>query len=99
MIISTLTYKKDPLNFTLPDHLQCSLPTEERGISRDQVKLMVSHIHDDSVVHDTFTQLDNYLVSGDVLVVNTSGTMKSALQGYLKRWYKTQRSPFDSLSQ
>ena len=80
MIIPTITYNPNPFNFTLPDHLQCSLPTEERGIARDDVKLMVSHIHDDSVFHTQFKHIDQYLVPGDVLVVNTSGTMKSALE-------------------
>lgn len=67
------------LEFDLPKHLQCSKPTEVRGLERDQVKLMVSHTNNNQITHDTFRNIGDYLQEGDVLVVNTSGTLKAAL--------------------
>jgi len=66
-------------DFHLPKSLECAKPAEERGILRDEVRLMVSHRANDSIAHTTFSEIDNYLQVGDVLVVNTSGTMKAAL--------------------
>lgn len=66
--------------FYLPKQLQCSKPTEERGLERDQVKLMVSHENNNQIVHDIFRNIGDYLQEGDVLVVNTSGTLKAALE-------------------
>lgn len=69
-------------DFELPDHLQCAKPTEERGIRRDEVRLMVSHILTDKVAHTVFNNIDQFLRPGDVLVVNTSGTLKAALEAF-----------------
>lgn len=69
-------------NFKLPDDLQCALPTEERGISRDEVKLLVSTMSNDQIVHSQFKNLEAFLRPGDVLVVNTSGTLKAALEAW-----------------
>lgn len=70
----------NPLDFYLPDQLQCGLPTEERGIARDEVRLMVSDISSNQVQHSQFKSLDQFLRAGDILVVNTSGTLKAALK-------------------
>lgn len=74
--------KIDPYHFDLPRALQQALPTEERGIRRDQVRLMVSHIFTDEIQHTSFDQLDQYLNEGDVLVVNTSGTLKASVTAF-----------------
>lgn len=66
------------IDFELPKGLECPLPTEMRGISRDEVRLLVTNSSGD-VGHDHFYNLDKYLNSGDVLVVNSSGTRPSAL--------------------
>lgn len=71
------------LNFNLPDELQCGLPTEERGLARDAVRLMVSDKTTDQISHTHFHALDQYLKAGDVLVINTSGTLKAALEANL----------------
>ncbi|MCP4442124.1 MAG: S-adenosylmethionine:tRNA ribosyltransferase-isomerase [Aureispira sp.] len=68
------------LEFDLPKHLQCSKPTEERGIARDEVKLMISQTSNNHIDHDIFRNIGDYLQEGDVLVVNTSGTLKAALE-------------------
>lgn len=67
------------LNFQLPDTLQTALPTEVRNINRDEVKLMVSNRKNDDIQHTQFKHIADYLDTGDVLVVNTSGTIKAAL--------------------
>ena len=69
--------------FKLPHILQCAKPAEERGIRRDEVKLMVSNIHNDEIQHQVFKNIDQFLQEGDVLVVNASGTLKAALEAFL----------------
>ena len=69
----------DTLNFELPPHLEASEPPEARGLARDEVRLMVSYLATDRVVHTQFHALPDYLQAGDVLVINTSGTMNAAL--------------------
>ena len=67
------------LNFTLSSELEAQEPPEARGLARDEVRLMVSHIATDQVVHTRFRQIGDFLESGDVLVINTSGTLNAAL--------------------
>jgi S-adenosylmethionine:tRNA ribosyltransferase-isomerase len=69
------------LEFELPAALAAHEPPEARGLARDGVRLMVSHVEDDSIVHAHFHQLPNFLKAGDVLVVNTSATINAALAG------------------
>lgn len=67
------------LDFELPPALEAHAPPEARGLSRDEVGLMVSHIGDDSIEHASFCDLKEFLHAGDVLVVNTSATVPAAL--------------------
>ncbi|MEL6866078.1 MAG: S-adenosylmethionine:tRNA ribosyltransferase-isomerase, partial [Bacteroidota bacterium] len=67
------------LDFKLPNALQCSLPSELRGMARDEVRLMISGIKGDEVRHSHFYHLAEFLRPGDALVVNTSATLKAAL--------------------
>jgi len=67
------------LNFTLSANLEAGEPPEARGLSRDEVRLMVSHILTDQLVHTRFRQIGDHLKAGDVLVINTSGTLNAAL--------------------
>lgn len=67
------------LDFSLPADLEAAQPPETRGLSRDQVRLMVSYLGSDQVVHSEFPCLAEFLRPGDVLVINTSGTLKAAL--------------------
>ncbi len=66
-------------NFNLPKILECSTPSEERGIGRDEVKLMISNKYTNEIHHKKFKEIDAFLEEGDVLIVNTSGTMNAAL--------------------
>jgi S-adenosylmethionine:tRNA ribosyltransferase-isomerase len=67
------------LDFDLPPELEASEPPEERGLSRDGVRLLVSYIDENRVEYARFRNLAGYLAPGDVLVVNTSGTLQAAL--------------------
>src|SRR5215211_4733114 len=67
------------LDFQLPPELEASAPPEARGLSRDEVRLMVSYRADDLVIHTQFHDLPGFLDAGDVLVINTSGTLQAAL--------------------
>jgi S-adenosylmethionine:tRNA ribosyltransferase-isomerase len=66
------------IQFELPSELSCPLPTEERKIERDEVRLLVTTNHGE-VHHSTFKFLPDWLQKGDVLVVNTSATIPAAL--------------------
>jgi S-adenosylmethionine:tRNA ribosyltransferase-isomerase len=66
--------------FELPPELEASEPPEARGLARDEVRLMVSHYTDDRVMHTQFRNSVDWLDPGDVLVINTSGTLSAALQ-------------------
>jgi S-adenosylmethionine:tRNA ribosyltransferase-isomerase len=68
------------LDFGLPQELEASEPPEARGLMRDDVRLLVSYKGDDRVVHSRFRDLEDFLEAGDVLVINTSGTMNAALE-------------------
>lgn len=65
--------------FTLPHRLEASEPPEARGLKRDDVRLLVSHVDTDSIAHSRFGELPRWLAPGDLLVVNTSGTLNAAL--------------------
>jgi S-adenosylmethionine:tRNA ribosyltransferase-isomerase len=67
------------LNFTLPSTLEAGEPPEARGLERDEVRLMVSYISTNRVVHTRFRQIVDFLEPGDLLVINTSGTLNAAL--------------------
>lgn len=68
-----------PLEFQLPTELEASEPPEARGLTRDQVRLMVSHYGSNRIVHTRFRDVVRFLDAGDVVVVNTSGTMNAAV--------------------
>ncbi len=65
--------------FELSADLEAAEPPEARGLARDEVKLLVSDIETDSIEHARFRDLPRWLSPGDLLVVNTSGTLNAAL--------------------
>ncbi len=73
------------LEFDLPPALEAGAPPEARGLARDEVRLMVSYFTRqpgataDRIVHSQFRDLPCFLNAGDVLVINTSGTLNAAL--------------------
>jgi S-adenosylmethionine:tRNA ribosyltransferase-isomerase len=67
------------LRFELPSALEASAPPEARGLTRDAVRMLVAHRGDGSLVHATFAELPQFLDEGDLVVVNTSGTLAAEL--------------------
>lgn len=67
-------------DITLPEYLEATEPPEARGLRRDEVRLLVSNIEQDSIEHARFADLPRWLSAGDLLVVNTSGTLKAAIE-------------------
>src|ERR671920_1532243 len=75
---------ESPLHFELPTELEAGEPPEARGLRRDEVRLIVSYLEDDHVVHSRFGDLPDFLRAGDTLVINTSGTMNAALPAHYR---------------
>src|SRR5207247_2129820 len=69
----------ESLDFELPAELEASEPPEARGLARDDVRLLVSYRSDDRIRHARFRELPSFLRAGDVLAINTSGTLNAAL--------------------
>ncbi|HEU5152486.1 MAG TPA: S-adenosylmethionine:tRNA ribosyltransferase-isomerase [Iamia sp.] len=69
------------LAFTLPPEQEAHEPPEARGLARDGVRLMVARRGDEAVAHTTFDRLPHLLDPGDLVAVNTSGTLPAALDG------------------
>lgn len=68
-----------PFDFMLPAELEAGEPPEARGLARDEVRLMISYRTGNRVIHTQFRELGAYLEAGDLLVINTSGTLNAAL--------------------
>ena len=68
-----------PAAFALPSELEAAEPPEARDLPRDGVRLLVSNVERDVIEHARFSDLPRWLEPGDLLVVNTSGTMNAAL--------------------
>lgn len=69
----------DTLDFDLAPGQEAGEPPEARGLTRDGVRLMVSYRDGDRVEHRRFSDLPEVLRPGDLVVINTSGTLKAAL--------------------
>jgi S-adenosylmethionine:tRNA ribosyltransferase-isomerase len=67
------------LDFTVPSRLEAHEPPEARGLTRDAVRLLVSHANDDHVFYARFCDLPTFLRPGDLVVVNVSATLPAAL--------------------
>ena len=64
---------------SLPAHLEAAEPPEARGLRRDEVRLLVSRRRQRPIAHARFSDLPRWLAPGDLLVVNTSGTLNAAM--------------------
>jgi S-adenosylmethionine:tRNA ribosyltransferase-isomerase len=67
------------LAFELPQALEAREPPEARGLARDEVRLMVVARESGEITHARFRELPSFVNAGDVLVVNTSGTLPAAV--------------------
>lgn len=75
-----MTTLEGALDLQLTDEHSAHEPPEVRGLARDQVRLMVSRVSDDSITHTRFFDFPDFLDPGDVVVVNTSATINAALE-------------------
>jgi S-adenosylmethionine:tRNA ribosyltransferase-isomerase len=70
-----------PLSFTLPAELEAPAPPEYRGMTRDAVRMLVATKSDGALVHSTFSEIPRFLDEGDLVVINTSGTLAAEIDG------------------
>ena len=70
-----------PLSFELPPELEAPAPPEARGMTRDAVRMLVAHKEDGTLVHSHFSELPRFLHEGDLVVLNTSGTLAAEIDG------------------
>jgi S-adenosylmethionine:tRNA ribosyltransferase-isomerase len=67
------------IRFALPQDAAPSQPVEAQGLARDDVRLLIAM--PDGLQHARFADLSDWLRPGDLLVVNTSATLPSAVDG------------------
>jgi len=66
------------IDFTLPAELEASEPAEARGAGRDDMRMLVAERSTGRLAHARFGDLVSFLRPGDVVVINTSGTLAAA---------------------
>ena len=71
---------RDPADFVRPAEREAHDPPEARGLARDGVRLLVSRRASGEVSHHAFTDLPGLLLPGDLLVVNTTGTLPAQVR-------------------
>ena len=72
---------RELLSFELPPELEASVPPEARGVTRDAVRMLVATKGTGGLVHTYFSELPRFLDEGDLVVINTSGTLAAAITG------------------
>src|SRR5580698_5002640 len=70
-----------PLSFSLPPALEAPSPPEYRGMTRDAVRMLVATKSNGALVHSTFSEIPRFLNEGDLVVINTSGTLAAEIDG------------------
>ena len=70
-------------HFASPDDTTAPAPPEERGVARDEVRMLVAT--DEGVAHARFRDLPAYLAPGDLVVVNNSATLAAEFDALLSR--------------
>ncbi|WP_330229233.1 S-adenosylmethionine:tRNA ribosyltransferase-isomerase [Nocardia sp. NBC_00508] len=75
-----MTVQADRPSFVLPRERDAATPPEARGSARDEVRLLVA---DSELTHVRFRELPDQLRPGDLVVVNNSATMSSAVDATL----------------
>jgi S-adenosylmethionine:tRNA ribosyltransferase-isomerase len=68
------------IDFSLPAELEAHDPPEARGTARDGVRMLVSRAAADAISHHEFGELPRLLLPGDLIVVNTSGTLPAEVR-------------------
>ncbi len=77
--MTVLATPPERFTYDLPADLEAAEPPEARGLTRDSVRMLVTYRSDGSIVPSSFTFLTRYLEPGDLLVINTSGTIPAAV--------------------
>jgi S-adenosylmethionine:tRNA ribosyltransferase-isomerase len=77
--MSVLAGSYERFNFEVPLSQEASEPPEARGLSRDAVRMLVAYRSTRSLVPSTFGALSDFLEPGDLVVINTSGTIPAAI--------------------
>jgi S-adenosylmethionine:tRNA ribosyltransferase-isomerase len=77
--MSTTVVEAHRIRFSLPADLLAGEPPEDRGLTRDGVRLLVAR--PDGLTDSRFHQMGRYLRPGDLALVNTSATIAAALDG------------------
>jgi S-adenosylmethionine:tRNA ribosyltransferase-isomerase len=67
-------------DFVLPPGLEATQPPQERGLARDQVRLLVAGPGGGTQL-TRFAELARFLAPADLVVINTSATLNAALDG------------------
>jgi S-adenosylmethionine:tRNA ribosyltransferase-isomerase len=65
--------------FNLPERLEAHATPEERGLARDDVRMLVARGADGRLTHSRARDLPDFLRAGDLVVINTSATLPAAL--------------------
>jgi S-adenosylmethionine:tRNA ribosyltransferase-isomerase len=68
------------IDFSLPADLEAHDPPEARGTPRDGVRMLVSRRRSGAISHRSFRDLPGLLLPGDLIVVNTSGTLPAEVR-------------------
>jgi S-adenosylmethionine:tRNA ribosyltransferase-isomerase len=77
--MTTLSTPTEHFTFDLPEDQEASEPPEARGLTRDSVRMLVSHRSSGQSVPSSFIFLARFLDPGDLVVINTSGTLPAAV--------------------
>jgi S-adenosylmethionine:tRNA ribosyltransferase-isomerase len=77
--VTTAVGALGPLRFDLPADRSATEPPEASGHRRDDVRLLASWRGTGRIAHHRFGDLPDLLAPGDVVVVNTSGTLAAAV--------------------
>jgi S-adenosylmethionine:tRNA ribosyltransferase-isomerase len=77
--MSAILVKPARIRFPMSSDLVATEPPEDRGLTRDGVRLLVAR--PDSVTNSRFHQIGRYLRPGDLVLVNTSATVPAAFDG------------------
>ncbi len=78
--MTATTASPERYTYDLPEVLEASEPPEARGLTRDAVRMLVSYRGSGSIVPSSFVFLPRFLDPGDLLVINTSGTLPAAVE-------------------
>ncbi len=77
--MTAVTTPIERFTFDMSSVVEAAEPPEARGLTRDSVRMLVSRRGSGEITSSSFIFLSRFLEPGDLLVVNTSGTLPAAL--------------------